>query len=498
MTAKLWVDVEDLFEYARNHMRPSGIQRLAFEMCKALRARPDSGETVRFVRHETRNRLRVVPFVELEALFAGLTESEPGAPQQQVIPPYSPLRLFVRKLVHRLPPSLRLHVIKVMLTQLEAIRSWVGLFGALGRGALIQVMRPFRWLTGKQQPRKPIALPNSNRVSPVPDETCIANTQAGDVLLALGSPWSHPDYAALVAAQRARGLRFALLIYDVIPLRRPEWFDRGLVRIFRAWFDAVVPLCDHIFAISEFTAAEVEFHMRKRGIALSCPVTAIPIGTGFGVAAENGLPAERSARLPPPDSYALIVSTIEARKNHILLFRVWRRMLEELPREQVPTLVFAGRVGWLVDDLMQQIANTDSLDGKLVLVENPTDGELRALYEGCRFTLFPSFFEGWGLPVTESLALGKPCLTSNKTSLPEAGGTLTRMFDPDNLNDAYRAIAEVIGDPDGLAEWTNQVRREFKPVPWSDTADAMLCALGHPPVAAQDCVEKFPLRARAG
>ncbi len=497
MTAKLWIDVEDLFEYARNHVRPSGIQRLAFEMCKALRARQDSGEIIRFVRHETRNRLRVVSFAEIEALFAGLTESEPRASQQQTIPPYSPLRLFVRKLVHRLPPSLRLHVIEVLLTQLAAIRSWIGLFGALARGALTQATRPFWWLDGKRRPRKPIARKVCMNVEPAPHESCIAAPQAGDVLLALGSPWSHPDYAGLIASQRAHGVRFALLVYDVIPLRRPEWFDRGLVRIFRAWFEAVVPLCDHIFAISEFTATEVEFHMRKRGIALPGPVTAIPIGTGFGIAAESGLPVERSARLPPPDSYALIVSTIEARKNHILLFRVWRRMLEELPREQVPTLVFAGRVGWLVDDLMQQIANTENLDGKLVVIESPTDGELRALYEGCRFTLFPSFFEGWGLPVTESLALGKPCLTSNKSSLPEAGGALTRMFDPDNLNDAYRAIVEVIGDPDGLAQWTSEVRREFRPVPWSDTADAMLRALGHPPVETQNGMEKVPLRAGA-
>jgi glycosyltransferase involved in cell wall biosynthesis len=317
------------------------------------------------------------------------------------------------------------------------------------------------------------------------------------VLLALGSPWSHPDYAALVAAQRARGLEFALLVYDVIPLRRPEWFDRGLIRIFRAWFDSVFPLCDHIFAISQFTAAEVEFHMRKNGIALPGPVTPIPIGTGFGVAGQIGLAAERSARLPTPDSYALIVSTIEARKNHMLLFRVWRRMLEELPWDQVPTLVFAGRVGWLVDDLMQQIANTDNLNGKLVVIENPTDGELRALYEGCRFTLFPSFFEGWGLPVTESLALGKPCLTSNKTSLPEAGGGLTRTFDPDNLHDAYKVIVEVVTDPAGVTRWTNQIRREFQPVPWSDTVDALLCTLGYSSAEGLPDVANLPLRVHA-
>ena len=498
MTSKLWIDVEDLFEYAQGHQRPSGIQRLAFEIYKALRARPDSSEIVRFVRHDTRNSFRVIQFAEVEALFASLTESQPEARQQRApILPRTSLRLFFHKLARRLPPTLRMHLVAVLVTQRAAIQSWGGLFGALTRGIFKRLAAPFYWLRAKLIPRDPTAGADGKNAGPEFSETFEANSRPGDVLLALGSPWSHPIYDALIVRQRARGLRFALLVYDVIPLRRPEWFDRGLVRIFRTWFDTVFPLCDRIFAISQFTAAEVEFYMRARGIALSNPVTPIPIGTGFGVTAATGLLAERSPRLPAPDTYTLIVSTIEARKNHMLLFRVWRRMLEELPHDQVPTLVFAGRIGWLVDDLMQQIANTDNLDGKLVLIENPSDCELRALYEGCMFTLFPSFFEGWGLPVTESLALGKPCLTSNRTSLPEAGGTLTRMFDPDNLDDAYKAIVDVIGDPVGLARWAKQVRREFRPVSWSETADALLSGLGYPSVAAQNDVETFPLRAGA-
>src|SRR5262249_41187833 len=295
-----------------------------------------------------------------------------------------------------------------------------------------------------------------------------------------------------IRPQRTRGLKFGLLVYDLIPIRRPEWCDRGLVRVFRAWFDSIFPLCDQVFAISRATAADVEAFALERGIKLRNPIVPIPIGTSFG-AVRRSATAVRTPRLPRPGTYALIVSTIEARKNHQLLFRVWRRMLEEMPAVSVPTLVFAGRVGWLVDDLMRQIANTNNLDGKLVLVENPTDSELLALYEGCRFTLFPSFFEGWGLPVTESLALGKPCLTSDRTSLPEAGGKLTRRFDPDNLHDAYRAIREVIDDPAGLARWEVQVRREFKPIPWSATADTLLAALNHPLAPQEEEAEIAPL-----
>jgi glycosyltransferase involved in cell wall biosynthesis len=240
----------------------------------------------------------------------------------------------------------------------------------------------------------------------------------------------------------------------------------------------VLPLCDFVFAISRATAADVEDYARGNRIVLPGSVIPIPIGTGFG--SELQAAATSCGRaLPLAGSYALFVSTIEARKNHMLLFRVWRRLQQELPIECVPTLVFAGRVGWLVDDLMRQIANTDYLNGKLVVIEDPTDAELATLYRGCLLTLFPSLYEGWGLPVTESLAFGKPCIISNCTSLPEAGGHLTRSFDPDNLHDAYSVIREAIEDRAGLILWEARVQREFRPTPWSATVEAIMASLPH-------------------
>jgi len=493
VSAKLWIDVEDLFEYARTNPRPSGIQRLAFEIFTALQTRPGAHGFVRFVRHDTsRKTFHVVPWADVVALFSSLTETEHETPQIALpgeILPHAPARQFMRKLVHRLPPSLRAHVIELILTHISALRAWGRLIDAVARGIFIRLGRPFRALRAAEPKPEPTA-----ELSGVPEcrDAFERDSARGDILLALGSPWSHPDYAQLIRSQRARGLKFGLLVYDLIPFRRPEWCDRGLVRLFRAWFAGTLPLCDQVFTISRATASDVEAFAGEHGIKLKKAIVPIPIGTSFGAAGGRTSPV-RTARLPAPGSYALIVSTIEARKNHQLLFRVWRRMLEEMPAESIPTLVFAGRIGWLVDDLMRQIANTSNLGGKLVLIENPTDSELLALYEGCRFTMFPSFFEGWGLPVTESLALGKPCLTSDRTSLPEAGGKLTRRFDPDNLHDAYRAIREVIDDPAGLARWEAQVRREFKPIPWSATADALLSALDHPMAPPDEEAEIAPL-----
>jgi glycosyltransferase involved in cell wall biosynthesis len=325
---------------------------------------------------------------------------------------------------------------------------------------------------------RPLRRRNRRNERPADDPSFARDAAAGDVLLIPGAAFVHADYPALIArTQREYGVRVALLLYDIIPVRRPEFVDRVHAETFRRWLDGMLPLCDHLFAISRSAAEEAEDHARREGLVLRDRVHPIPIGSGFSTDLAAA-PAAASASLPAPGSYVLFVSTIEARKNHGLLLRVWRRLLDELSRDRVPTLVFAGRVGWMVDDLMQQLRNTNFLDGKILLVANANDAELTALYRGCLFTVFPSLYEGWGLPVTESLAFGKPCVISNATSLPEAGGTLARYFDPENIAEATRVIRETIADRAALAAWEQRIANEFFPVAWDVSAQALINGLG--------------------
>jgi glycosyltransferase involved in cell wall biosynthesis len=378
---------------------------------------------------------------------------------------------------------LRMPLINYVRLQARAISAFLHLCWAAIRaaGALLR----FLWRGGK---RSPAAVPAEPEIfepgwpiaaKPEPDNEPPWEARPDDVLFIMGAAWFHPDYAAVLdAARAAHGVRVAALIYDIIPLRRPEWCDRQHAEVFRAWFEGILPRCDRIFAISHACAEEVTDYARLHGLRLRDAIQPIPIGTGFAQSRRlDEIPAADAAALadlPEPGSYVLFVSTIEARKNHALLFRVWRNLLERMPPERVPVLVFAGRIGWLVQDLMQQLRNTAFLNGKIVLVEEPTDAELVALYRGCRFTLFPSFYEGWGLPVTESLAFGKPCIISNRTSLPEAGGSLARYFDPEDVADAEHVIRATIEDPEGLAQWEARIVREFRPVPWEDSARAVM------------------------
>jgi glycosyltransferase involved in cell wall biosynthesis len=166
----------------------------------------------------------------------------------------------------------------------------------------------------------------------------------------------------------------------------------------------------------------------------------------------------------------LLVSTIEIRKNHALMFRIWRRLLRDLPAESVPTLVFAGKVGWLTADLMQQLENCDWLDGRIRFVASPSDAELARLYRGCLFTVFPSLYEGWGLPVTESLAFGKTVAASDRASIPEAGGPFCAYYDPENTGDAYAVIRRLIERTEEVAALEAKIIAEYRPPVWADSA----------------------------
>lgn len=466
---RLWLDVEDLLRYREEgHHRPTGIQRGNFELYRALRE--EYGDQVQFLRHHPAGGLFVVvPWEAITGAFDALTAAAatPAAAPAEAALPFV-LRGRARRMAERIPPAIRLPLGRIARGQFDTLRALPALVGGLAQ-----------WVRAVAGARRDEAAEAGHPAQAYRDFA--ADVRPGDAVAILGTPLFRTDYDELAAAVRRRyGVRFGMLVHDLVPARRPEWAHTALVEVFDGWMQRVLPLCDAVFAFSRATATDVERYAGEHGIALSRPVTHVPHGQRRG-GPLTAAPV-RTPRLPAPGSYVLFVSTIEPRKNHMMLFRAWRRLLEEMPKERVPRLVFAGGVGWLVGDLLQQFENAKWLDGHIVFIRGPDDAELAALYQGSQFTIYPSLFEGWGLPVTESLAFGKPCLASNMTSLPEAGGPLARYFDPEDLTAATAAIRAVIEDPDDLASWHAQVQAEFRPVPWARSARAVGEAFGLQPV----------------
>ena len=112
----------------------------------------------------------------------------------------------------------------------------------------------------------------------------------------------------------------------------------------------------------------------------------------------------------------MLVSTIEPRKGHGLMQAVWSRLLKEgIPQNLDVTLVLVGRVGWLIDGLVESLLSSE----RIAVLDEVDDAALAGLYDGAGFCIYPSEYEGYGLPVVEALARGKAVLASDVGVVPE-------------------------------------------------------------------------------
>jgi glycosyltransferase involved in cell wall biosynthesis len=492
----IWIDIEDLlgFFYAGN--RPSGIQRLSFDLCREL-VRLGEGR-VGVCRHGPgESGFTVVDWPETEARILHATcHTEPMIPEDEpsleaALPPpvaVSALRTRAR----RLPLDIRAPLLMGLNAEIHAARALGDVFRAqvhVLRAIRDLFVNIWRWVRPARKPVYILELaPEPGSDEPpqaAPLDTALlldhpVGFSPGDILLSTGATWQfHTYHARIDRLKHGTGVIFAAFVHDMVPILFPEWSVKHTTDAFELWAREVLPRADILFTNSDATARDVAAFARQNALPIP-PAIKLPMGKSF--VAQQDLP-------PPlhPNKFVLFVSTIEPRKNHAATLRLWRRLLQRLPTEMVPDLVFAGRVGWLARDVIGQAENADWLGGKLRLIEAPSDAELASLYRDCFFTIYPSFYEGWGLPVTESLGFGKPVAASNKGSIPEAGGEFCAYFDPDDLNDAERVVRGLIEHPERVASLEAKIAAKFRPPGWDATAQATLSVLA-PARMVTDCV----------
>ena len=261
----------------------------------------------------------------------------------------------------------------------------------------------------------------------------------GDCYLIVGAFWEFAGNPSWIGGMRSRGVRIGAYIYDLIPITHSQYCMQELTDAFTLAFAETARLLDFALTISSFVAAQVTEFLASHHIP-PCPTAPVPLAHELKFEAsknrrrpvdgqgESSAVARSTKQYLDGIPFVLCVCTIEARKNHVYLFHIWQRMIEA--GIDVPDLVFVGRPGWRVSDMLDQVDQSNSLDGRLHILNKLTDEELSGLYDRCLFTAFPSFVEGWGLPVGESLAHGKICVASSSSSIPEVGGDYAVYVDP--------------------------------------------------------------------
>jgi glycosyltransferase involved in cell wall biosynthesis len=299
---------------------------------------------------------------------------------------------------------------------------------------------------------------------------------AGDLLFNAGFATYKPKQHAMVAELfAARGVRYVGFVYDLLPVAFPEWWTPDQQERFGEWFrwsgrHAALLLC-----CSESTRRDAQrFFAAERITPGAIETIALADELPRRLAAARAAQAPDGAERRP---FVLYVSTLEVRKNHRLLFQVWRRLLERHPTDAIPELVLVGRRGWLIDDFLAEASNARWLDGKIVWRDGVGDDELVRLYGDCLFTVYPSLYEGWGLPVAEALAFGKFCVASNTSSLPEVGREWIDYHDPHDVAGATAQIERAIFEPGYRERRERAIREGFRARSWRESAAALLAAL---------------------
>ncbi|SFT26373.1 glycosyltransferase family 1 protein [Methylobacterium sp. yr668] len=290
-------------------------------------------------------------------------------------------------------------------------------------------------------------------------------------IVMLGAAWVFPEYFTAVRNHKQKGGKFCCLIHDLIPIKMPSMCDKGTAEIFKFFIRRVCLFADVIFTVSAYTAKDLEEFITKQRLPHR-EIIVLQNGDGFS---GDDITANVPDYSLPQQPYVLYVSTIEGRKNHRILLDVWQTLRAE--SVDVPQLVFVGRVGWRVESLIEQMHESNMLDGKLRIMSNVTDAQLFDLYKNCLFTVYPSLYEGWGLPVSESLSLGKVCVASNRTSIPEVARGAAILFDPDNAEELLAIVKDLCTKKGKLQEQEASLRQKFTPITWNDVATRLIVGL---------------------
>jgi glycosyltransferase involved in cell wall biosynthesis len=248
---------------------------------------------------------------------------------------------------------------------------------------------------------------------------------SGDILFIAGLLWSTIPYKVLEELQYTKSVYTITVIHDLIPIIMPEIFDEpikydDLYRVLRG--------SSLLMTVSEFTDHQLRNIAEKNCI----PIKTAPIRWGIEILQA---PKEKPERFTDLETgqFILFVSTVNRRKNHEMLYDIWLNLLEENHENLLP-LVFVGSLSEASEPFIRLLLRTERIYPKYIkYYQNIDDIDLSWLYSNCRFTVYPSTYEGWGLPVTESLAYGKVCLASSITSIPEAAQSYCPLLHPRNF-----------------------------------------------------------------
>lgn len=266
---------------------------------------------------------------------------------------------------------------------------------------------------------------------------------------------------------RAKGVPVVATIMDAIPLSRPAWANSRLRKVKNAIWQRSAGFADHVITISEFSKSDLVSYFDLPETKISV----IPLGVDqrwFVKPVPEALYMIRT-RYRLPDNFFVFVGTLQPRKNLARIIDAHRALPEAIRRSH--PLLIIGREGRQCSDILDRLRSADPLVRWLKYV--PAE-DLPGILRCASALVFPSLYEGFGLPVLEAFAAELPVITSNTTSLPEVAGGAALLVDPCSTENIAWAMQALIEDRELGGQLRQKGLLRARESSWDKTAEATI------------------------
>ncbi|KVF61567.1 glycosyl transferase family 1 [Burkholderia cepacia] len=267
-------------------------------------------------------------------------------------------------------------------------------------------------------------------LGPMPSRTAIRTLVARSVLtphrerferaVLLHTSHNGMEHLRYYRALQRRNIRSVFMVHDLIPLTHAEYCRPGIDEAHQRRIHTALRHADGLIANSQDTLDALNAEARRADLPLPPSVVA---------RLAPGITSRARASRPLEHPYFVMLGTIEPRKNHWFMLHIWRRLVETLG-EHAPKLVVIGRRGWECENVVDMLERCEPIRGAVIEETDCTDERLRAWLLHARALLFPSFAEGYGMPLVEALTLGVPVLASDLRVFHEIAGDIPDYLDP--------------------------------------------------------------------
>lgn len=408
----VWIDLTDFIDW-QGHF--TGIQRVEYELASRFKKL----ENVKFFYYNPiKSSFVETPFAIIEEK-AKIASGEKKISQKELDRQVRLSKRVVKRMKEAIPPKTRMRLVKIK-----------GQIQRVNEKAPFDPLHPF----------------NTN-----------------DLILVLGGNWAFATFMPSLkkVKSKMKGVKSVHVLYDFIPVMQPGFFPDAMEKSFGKYIREVLKVSDLSLSISENTKKDAITYAGKKDIH---PNTIVPFRLGDDFVK---LPPEKPKEAEvTKGNYIFCVGTFEVRKNYQLLYYVLK--LAKARGIQLPKIVIVGKVGWLSDSTLHMMKNDPDTKDGIVLLSKCSDKEMAWLFENCAFTMYPSFYEGWGLPVAEALRYGKMCLSSNTSSLPEVGKELVDYYSPYDTKECLDKIQKYLVVKT-LKKAEEAIAKNYRATTWDDT-----------------------------